>query len=342
MLRLAIRTICLVAFVTMMLPGQVRKISVEEYQAKVYASWLGQCIGNIYGLPHENKYIDKPGEMKFPYGYADLRRMASANGAFSDDDTDIEYMYLLAMEEDGPEPSYRQLTHRWMYHIHDRIWLANRAALGLMYHGLTPPYTGMKAHNPHWFQIDPQLVNEIWAVTAPGMVRYAAEKSEWGARITDDSWGVEPTIHYGAMYAAAFFEKDVEKLIDIGTQSLPPGSRFAGVVEDMKQLYRKYPNDIAAARKEMAEKYYVDEPADTKTIWNAILNGAAGILALLYGQGDFQKTLDYSCYLGFDADNQAATMSGLVAIIRFRTAIGRSHSTISTRMFRAMTCPMRA
>jgi len=32
------------------------KISVSDYQDKVYASWLGQIIGNIYGLPHENKH----------------------------------------------------------------------------------------------------------------------------------------------------------------------------------------------------------------------------------------------------------------------------------------------
>lgn len=37
-----------------------KKISVSEYRHKVYASWLGQCVGNIYGLPHENQYIDEP------------------------------------------------------------------------------------------------------------------------------------------------------------------------------------------------------------------------------------------------------------------------------------------
>ncbi len=47
---------------------------------------------------------------------------------------------------------------------------------------------------------------------------------------------------------------------------------------------------------------------------DATLNGALGILALLYGAGDIQKTLDFSCAFGMDADNQAATMVGLVAI----------------------------
>jgi hypothetical protein len=293
-----------------------RKISISAYKDKVYASWLAQVIGNIYGLPHENDYIDDPGPETFPYGYgSNIEYLKEINGAFSDDDTDIEYMYLLVMEEHGPEPSYSQLAEAWKYHMRERVWLANRAALGAMHYGYSPPVTGIKDYNPHWFQIDPQLVNEIWAVTTPGMIRYAADKSAWAARITDDEWGIEPTIHYGAMYAAAFFETDIKKLIDIGTKALHEGSRFAKTVEDMKALYHKYPNDWKAARKEMAEKYYHQEPIDTKTIWNANLNGASGILALLYGDGDFQKTLDLACAMGFDADNQAATMSGLLGII---------------------------
>jgi len=293
------------------------KISQAELSDKIYSSWLAQIIGNIYGLPHENAYVDEPGPDDFPYGYRGnpKERMLEVNGAFSDDDTDIEYMYLLAMDEKGSEPSYSDLTKRWLYHVRDRVWLANRAAVSAMHYGYTPPVTGSKDINPHWFQIDPQLVNEIWAVTSPGMVMYAAEKSAWAARITNDDWGIEPTIHYGAMYAAAFFVSDIPTLIDMGTAALPPGNRFGKTVEKMKVLHQKYPKDWQAARAEMSEEYYHNESQDTKTIWNANLNGAAGILALLYGKGDFQNTLDLACAMGFDADNQAATMSGLLGVI---------------------------
>ena len=293
-----------------------KKISVKEYQAKVYASWLGQCVGNIYGLPHENAYIDEPGEENFPYGYgsnADFLR--EINGAFSDDDTDIEYMYLVGMEKYGIEPKLEELAELWKYHVRDKVWLANRAALAAMHHGFTPPVTGWKSINPHWFQIDPQLINEIWGVTSPGMISYSAKKSGWAATIMDDDWGIEPTVFYGALYAAAFFETDIRKLIDIGLNSLPDGSRYKVTVQDMISLHKQYPNDWKKARAEMSKKYYINEPSDTKTIWNANLNGAAGILAFLYGEGDFQNTLDLACAVGFDADNQAATLTGLIGIM---------------------------
>lgn len=301
---------------------EFKRIAVEDYRDKVYGSWLAQCIGNIYGLPHENRYIDEPGPDEFPYGYRrNLDALKRTNGVFSDDDTDIEYMYLLAMEQHGPEPSLAQLAAMWKYHVRNRVWLANRAAVAAMNHGFTPPFTGDKELNPHWFQIDPQLINEIWSVTAPGMVRYAAAKSGWAALIMDDDWGIEPTVYYGAMYAAAFFEPDAHKLIDIGVAALPAGSRFARTVSDMKALYQKHPEDWKAARREMADKYYHREPRESKTIWNANLNAAAGVLAQLYGDGDFQETLDLSCAMGFDADNQAATLAGLLGVILGRQGL---------------------
>ncbi len=292
------------------------KITVGELRDKIAAAWIGQMIGNMYGLPHENKYIATPGSEKWPYGYSkSLDKLQKYGGAFSDDDTDVEYMYLLQMEKYGAEPSYEQLKNAWMYYIRDRVWLANRGALGLMHFGFTPPYTGSKEINPHWYQIDPQLINEIWAFTAPGMIKYASAKSEWAGRITSDDWGVEPTIHYGAMYSAAFFEKDIRKLIEIGLNELPRQGRYAQTIRDMIALHDKYPDNWQAARKEMAEKYYVNEPDMTKTIWNANLNGACAILAMLYGNGDFQRTLDLSCAMGFDADNQAATVAGLLGVV---------------------------
>ena len=296
--------------------NELKKIDVKTYQSKVYASWLGQCIGNIAGLPHENRYVDNPSPEDFPFAYQgeQAELLKEVNGAFSDDDTDIEYMYMLAMEKYNVSPTLKQLSEFWMHHVRRRVWLANRAALGAMHFGYTPPFTGSKELNPHWFQIDPQLINEVWAVTSPGMINYAAEKSAWASGIMCADWGIEPTVFYGAMYSAAFFESDINELINIGLQNIDEGGKFHTTVKDMQRLYNEYPDDYRSAWEYMAKTYYVDEPIETKTIWNANLNGAAAILALLYGQGDFQKTLDMSIYFGFDNDNQAATMLGLLGV----------------------------
>ena len=221
----------------------------------------------------------------------------------------------MLMEKYGIDPTYAQMREGWMHHIRDRVWLANRAALGLMHLGYTPPFTGRQDLNPHWYQIDPQLINEIWAYTAPGMPQYAVAKSDWAARITSDSWAVQPTALYGAMYSEAFFESNLQKLIEKGLTYLPADDRYTLGVKKCLELHKQYPHDWVKARQIIADEFYVNENPMTKTIWNADLNGLMGILAMLYGEGDFQRTLDLSCAMGFDCDNQAATISGLLGII---------------------------
>ncbi len=291
-----------------------KEISFETLRSKIAGAWLGQMVGNIYGLEYENKFIEEPGQGPFVWNKA-MRKMTAVDGAFSDDDTDVEYMYLIMMEKYGVRPTYAQMREGWMYHIRDRVWLANRASLGAMHYGLTPPFTGAEENNPHWFQIDPQLINEIWSYTAPGMTSYAAGISEWAARITSDSWATSPTVVYGAMYSEAFFESDIRKLMEDALQYLPEDDKFAITVRECMSLYDQNPDDYTQARKYIKEKYYDEEPSFTKTIWNANLNGAMGMLALLYGGGDIEKTLNIGCSLGFDADNQTATTCGILGVI---------------------------
>ncbi len=293
---------------------QQKEITRTELKNKIAGAWLGQMVGNIYGLEYENKFVEEPGEGPFVFNKA-IRKMTAVDGAFSDDDTDVEYLYLMMMEQYGVDPTYAQVKEKWMYHIRDRVWLANRAALGLMHYGFTPPLTGKKEYNPHWFQIDPQLINEIWAYTAPGMPAYAAGISDWAARITSDDWAVSPTVVYGAMYSEAFFEKDIPTLVKHAKAYLPKGDRFRAIIDECLDLWKKNPDDWKPARKAMADKLYFEEPDITRSIWNADLNGAMGILSLLYGGGDIDKTLLIGCAMGFDCDNQTATMCGLLGVI---------------------------
>ncbi len=314
MKRLAILLICLLPLVACSEgtpKGETKSISLTELENKIAGAWIGQMVGNIYGLEYENDFVDEHGEGPFTFAKS-MTKMEAVDGAFSDDDTDVEYLYLTMMEKNGVSPTYAQMTEGWMHHIRDRVWLANRATLGLMHYGLTPPFTGDLNYNPHWFQIDPQLINEIWAYTAPGMLGYAAGISDWAARITSDSWATSPTVHYGVMYSMAFFEKDIRTLVETAATYLPEGDRYRTIIKECCDLYDANPDDWRPARKAIADKYWFNEDPVTKTIWNADLNGAMGVLSMLYGKGDIEETLYIGCALGFDADNQTATVCGIL------------------------------
>lgn len=310
-----------------------RVISHEELMDKVSGYWIGQLLGNYIGLPFENNYVEEPVPVLVDRYYT-FRDGPSLNinrddwrgyvhiftdameGAFGDDDTDIEFVTLHAVEKFGLDITYPEITEMWKKHINRRIWVANATARELMGKGLVAPDTGRKENNENWFQIDPQLVNEIWSAFYPGMTKQAAERAEWGARITNDDWGTHPTIAYGVMISAAFFEKDVEKLVQMAIDVVPNEGPFAEGMRDVVKWHKKYDN-WRDTRKEIHNKYYEYKKGSYEapvSVVSSLQNGLCGIMAILYGQGDYMKTVGIASSAGYDCDNQAATCGALIGV----------------------------
>jgi hypothetical protein len=248
----------------------------------------------------------------------------SVHGAWSDDDTDIEFVTLHAVEKYGLDITYPEITEMWVTHINDHIWCANRFARDLMEKGLVAPHTGRKENNEEWFQIDPQLVNEIWSVFYPGMTKLAAKRADWAAHITNDDWGTHPTIAYGAMISAAFFEKDVEKLVQIGIEAAPDEGPYAEGIRDVVKWHKEYDN-WRDTRKEIHNKYYKYKKGSYEapvSVVSSLQNGLCGIMAILYGEGDYMKTVGIASSAGYDCDNQAATCAALIGIRNGLSGLG--------------------
>lgn len=325
------------------LHAKERVISHDELMDKLSGFWNGQLLGNYMGFPFENLYVDEPvpvlvdrvytanydGDPALKINSKDRRGhipvLASAlRGAFSDDDTDIEFVTLHAVEKYGLDITYPEITQIWKTHINDYIWVANREARNLMDRGLIAPDTGRKENNKHWFQIDPQLVNEIWSAFYPGMTEQAAERALWGARITNDDWGTHPTIAYGAMISAAFFESDVQKLVQIGIDAVPNEGPFAEGIRDVVKWHAQ-DGDWRATRKKIHDKYYAYKKGSYEapvSVVSSLVNGLTGILAVLYGEGDYMKTVGIATSAGYDCDNQAATAGGLMGVLNGFSGIG--------------------
>ncbi|MBM3288588.1 MAG: ADP-ribosylglycohydrolase family protein, partial [Candidatus Hydrogenedentes bacterium] len=165
-------------------PASERAITETELTDKIAGFWIGQLVGNYIGFPFECVYIEEPipfdvdriysfrDDPSIPLHRTDVRGFVPivadyVEGAFSDDDTDIELVTLHAVEQCGLDITYDEITEAWKRHINRRIWVANRTARDLMARGLTAPDTGRKENNENWSMIDPQLVNEIWSAFYP-------------------------------------------------------------------------------------------------------------------------------------------------------------------------------
>jgi len=317
-------------------------LSKKELRSKIEGYWLGQLVGNYMGFPFEFVYSDDPAPIFIDKYYnvtdsAGIKmnhtdRRGNVNifadalgGAWSDDDSDIEFVTLHAVEEHGLDINYQEITDAWKKHINRFIWVSNRKARDLMEEGLVAPDTGKKENNPYWYAIDPQLVNEIWSAFYPAMPDKAVERAEWGARITSDDWGTHPTMFYAAAYSAAFYEKDMAKLYDIGMSYIPKNSPFYRGLEDVKKWHAENP-DWKTTRELIKKNYLaypkvVDDPFFQEV--SAMINGLCGAMALLYGEGDFIKTTGIAVSAGYDCDNQGATCAGLIGVVNGAGCIPR-------------------
>ncbi len=317
-----------------------KKISKDDLRNKISGYWIGQCVGNYMGFPFEGTYVKDPVpvlvDRYYQFNDADSLKINRNDmrgycllmtnwleGAFSDDDTDIEFVTLHAVEKYSLHINYQQITEMWIKHINRKIWCANRTARDLMDKGFIAPETGRKSNNENWYQIDPQLVNEIWSMFYPGMIKKSAERAEWGAHITNDDWGTHPTVAYGVMYSAAVFESNVNKLVDLTLKYIPANSPYHEGIKDVIAWHKQNP-DWRLTRKMIYDKYFEYKKGDFKapvSEVSCLVNGLFGIMAILYGEGDFVRTTGIAVSAGMDCDNQAATCAGLIGVINGASTI---------------------
>ena len=146
------------------------QIPVEVIIDKIRGGLLGQILGNLNGLPHEMKYIAEPGNVK---NYIP----SLSAGAWTDDDTDFEWVYILEMQKKrNVLLSPDEIASLWKERINRMIWSANRYARFLMDIEIKPPYTGYVTFNP-WaeFNVSGQFLSETFGLVAPAMPQTAAK-----------------------------------------------------------------------------------------------------------------------------------------------------------------------
>jgi len=259
-------------------------------------------IGNILGLPTEGDFIETPSSRYINY-YSQV-----PEGAFTDDDTSMEWVFLHMLEEHGLEITYSQVREEWVGHINEAIWVANARARELMDRGYVPPETGSKEHNENWGAIDAQIECELFGVIHPGMGLGAYSMAKWFAVVTNDDYAVEAAGFYATMFSYAFFESDVSALVEMALTEIPKTSLTWEVVSDVTKWHKEH-QDWKETRSKIWKKYgqygWVSSP----------LNLASAVMAILYGNGDFDLSLIIANAAGWDNDCNTATTGGLLGLI---------------------------
>jgi hypothetical protein len=286
------------------------EFSAEVLRDKIRGGLLGQLLGNLNGIEHEMKYINEPGKVE-------QYTPALPDGARTDDDTDLEWVYIVAMQRHNMIMLPPQLIVRlWKERINKCIWCSNQYARQLMDIGVEPPLTGSIVLNP-WadFNISGQFICETFGLLAPGMPQTAARIGLNYTRVTIDAEPAQTTQLFTAMIATAFTTDDVDRIIDAGLNSIDAKCAVRQIVNDVRRWHRLHPDDWRATRRLVKEKYSRHNGA-MRDRNGYELNTASTIAALLYGRGNFVETLKTAFNFGWDADNNAATSGTIVGVVK--------------------------
>lgn len=313
-----------------------RQLSRCEYAQRLRAMWLGEAIANWTGLTTEGVRQDAPFytdadwtlDQNLSWKMDDVIDFVLQDPWLADDDTDIEYVYLHLMDQQhNPLLSGDQIAAGWQAHINDWIWVSNQQARNLMQLGALPPTTSMGALNPDYLAIDAQLTTELFGALAPSMPEMALQLANLPILTTAGGYAAHAAQFYVLLYALSSQVDQTlprsEQVIGLVSEArlyIPDTSKSADIVDFVLADFLSNPDgdDWERTRDRVYERYH-QHAADYGFVYRdwteSSVNFASGLIALLYGEGDFRRTVQIGTLTGWDSDNGTATMGGLLGLL---------------------------
>lgn len=294
-------------------------LSTEILKEKIKGGWAGQTIGVVYGAPVEFKYQGSviPEYQNIPWREGYVKYWWDKKpGLFDDIYTDLNFVNVF--EKYGLDVTMDTIAHYWAstaYHLAH----ANQASRYNILNGIMPPASGYWKNNPHADDLDFQIEADFIGLMAPGMVNSATEIADRVGHIMNSGDGWYGGVFVSALYSLAFIHSDVNIIVEEAVKTIPEGTKFHDCMADVIKWHRQYPNDWKAAWFELEKKWNRDVgcPKGVFLSFNidAKINSAYVALGLLYGNGDFTRSVDIAARCGQDSDCNPATVGGVLGVM---------------------------
>ena len=277
------------------------KLNREELKDKITACWIGKNIGGTLAGPYEGKreVLDVKGFTTEP------------GNPLPNDDLDLQMVWLKAMEEHGPfKLNERILAEYWMEYI-PPYWNEYGVGKGNMSRGLVPPICG-EYQNDYKHSNGAFIRTEVWATLFPALVDETIKFAYMDSCIDHGQGeGTYATIFVAAIESSAFVVNDLRELINIGLSKIPEDCRMSKHIRAACDAY-----DSGKTWLEARNIVTDMSLADPELGWfQAPANVAYAIIGLLYGEGDFKKTLLITTNCGDDTDCSCATAGSILGIM---------------------------
>ncbi|MFI1171419.1 ADP-ribosylglycohydrolase family protein [Streptomyces melanogenes] len=310
---------------------------MTELADRILGGWLGRIAGNMLGKPVErgdywtrdriDRYLRRadalpltdylpdpdllppaaPGEFELRPEWRQCVR-GRVHGSCRDDDVDYAVLGLHLLETHGFAFTTEQVGELWLLRLpYLQTFTAERAAYRNLANGLKPPLTATY-DNPYQEWIGALIRADVHGWTSPGDPRRAAALARRDAVLSHTGNGVYGAMWAAALVAAAFTAPGPREALEASLLRIPASSRLSRTVRRALALH--------AAGIGWSEA--LDElTADTARLgWiHTIPNAAVLTAGLLYGDGDFTRTIALTVRGGLDTDSNGATAGSVAGVL---------------------------
>ena len=330
----------------------------EELENKILGAWLGRICGCLLGKPVEgirtedfHPFLKKTGN--FPLARyitgADADAAGGRAGAFRfgqnaladrieampvDDDTNYTVLAQELVEQYGRDFTPANVAEVWLSRQPKRAYCtAERVAYCNLVKGYLPPESAV-FQNPYREWIGAQIRGDYFGYINPGDPELAAEMAWRDASISHIKNGIYGEMFAAAMIAQAAVESDIEKIILAGAGQIPERSRLAEAVRFVADGWKN-----GVPREEMFASIHGRYDEHRGHDWcHTISNAMIVTAALLYGGGDYGKSVCMAVQTGFDTDCNGATVGSVLGMRNGARGIGDEwvsplHGQLDTSIF---------
>lgn len=301
---------------------------------KIHGAWMGRICGCLLGKTVEGirtdelvPFLKETGNypmyryilhsdlnddilQKYKFPFANRAFADRVNGMPVDDDTNYMVLDQLVIEKFGREFTPLDMAHAWLsLQPKDAYCTAERVAFCNFVKGYEPPKSAVYK-NPFREWIGAQIRGDYFGYINPGNPAAAADMAFRDASVSHIKNGIYGEMFAAAMIACAAVTDNISDMIKGGLAEIPHTSRLYEAVTDVLDGYESGVTqaDCFADIHKRWDEY--TEHGWCHTIPNAMIVAAA----LLYGGGDYGKSVCMAVETGFDTDCNGATVGSVIGM----------------------------
>jgi hypothetical protein len=294
-----------------------RHIMRESLEDKIRGGWAGKMFGVAYGAPTEFRSNGKINDAEITWS------PERVDNALIQDDLYVGMTMSETMDRLGLDATVEQYGEAFKdskYHL----WHANAGARLLLNQGIKAPWSGHPKYNVHANDIDFQIEADFIGMMTPGLPRLANKYCERVGRVMNFGDGLYGGMWLDGMYSAAFFENNIRAVVQQGVACIPAKSEYAMLIQDVLN-WTAAESDWRKIWQMVEDKWDKNDPCPDGALRpfniDAKINGAYIAIALLCGNGDFDKTLEIAARCGQDSDCNPSTAGGVLGVVKGYQAI---------------------